>query len=160
MTALHTLAMCAVLFASALMLGGAGAVLLRALRVTEASAFDHLLFSLGAGVVLLALAVTLGELAPDVRIGVIFAAAIVAVVGIAGIGAMFSAVSQVVKAIAALQGIERFLAATLFLVLTLQMLAAFAPMTGSDALHYHFTMQAIYLREGFHPPWSLLHGFF
>src|SRR5258708_6899505 len=106
MTALHTLAMCAVLFASAVLLAGAGTVLLRTLRVAEASAFEHLLFSLSTGIVLLALAVTLGELVPDVRTGVIFAVAIVALVGMAGLGAMFSAGSQVVKAIAALQGIE------------------------------------------------------
>jgi len=33
-------------------------------------------------------------------------------------------------------------------------------MTGSDALHYHFTAQSLILREGFHPQWDLLHAFF
>src|SRR5882757_2025905 len=35
---------------------------------------------------------------------------------------------------------ERLLAALFVLVLTLQGLASLAPLTGSDALHYHFTM--------------------
>jgi len=60
----------------------------------------------------------------------------------------------------ALGGIERPLAALFLLVLVLQGFASLAPVNGSDALHYHFTMQALYLAEGFHAPWSLMHGFF
>src|SRR5258705_69312 len=52
------------------------------------------------------------------------------------------------------------LGALFLLVLVLLGFASLAPVTGSDALHYHFTTQALYLAEGFHAPWPLLHGFF
>jgi len=39
-------------------------------------------------------------------------------------------------------------------------LAAMAPLTGSDALHYHFTLPAQILREGFRANWFDPHSFF
>jgi hypothetical protein len=100
---------------------------------------------------LLELAITFGEFVPNVRYGAIAAAA----------------ASQVVRDLRSgwqdflrLQKLEQWLAAALLAVLTLEGLAALAPITGSDALHYHFTSQAFYLQYGFHANRSLLHGFF
>jgi len=45
-------------------------------------------------------------------------------------------------------------------VLLLEGLAAMAPVTGSDALHYHFTAPLLILRSGFHPDFFLSHSFF
>ena len=73
---------------------------------------------------------------------------------------MFALLQQLFLKLLALGRTERLLAALFVLVLTLQGLASLAPLTGSDALHYHFTMQALYLADGFRAPWSLLHGFF
>jgi len=157
MTPWHTLGLCAALLLSALLLTGAGAVLL---RIFAASAFDSLLFSAATGAVVLELAVTAGELAPNIRTGVRIAVAITAFFGLAGLPAAFTWLRQVFQKLLALGATERWLAAILFLVLALQGIASIAPLTGSDALHYHFTMQALYLAEGFHAPWSLLHGFF
>ncbi|HKB97156.1 MAG TPA: DUF1420 family protein [Terriglobales bacterium] len=46
------------------------------------------------------------------------------------------------------------------ILLLLQGLAATAPLTGSDALHYHFTAPQLILRAGFHPNFFLSHSFF
>src|SRR6266567_1640252 len=54
---------------------------------------------------------------------------------------------------------ERFLLATLALVLLFEGLAAMAPLTGSDALHYHFASPLLVLRYGFHPDSFLSHSF-
>ena len=160
MPPLSTLALCAALPASALFLAGAGVGVLRILKIAEQSALDFLLYSLTAGVVLLELAVSLGELAPSVRVGVQVSVVAVAVCALPGIPLVLSAIATVLRSAMQLRGIARILFTALFLVVTLQMLASLAPMTGSDALHYHFTMQSLYLQDGFAAPWSLLHGFF
>ncbi len=54
---------------------------------------------------------------------------------------------------------ERFLLAIVALVLLFEGLAAMAPLTGSDALHYHFASPLLVLRYGFHPDSFLSHSF-
>src|SRR5260370_6914684 len=160
MTAWYPLGLCAALAVSVLLLCGAGAALLRILKVTNVSPFDTFLFSAATGTILLELAVSAGEVTPNVRTGVRIAVAITALLGLAGVQRIFSALQQLFRRLLSLGGIERLLAALLLLVLALQGFASLAPLTGSDALHYHFTIKALYLAEGFHAPWSLLHGFF
>jgi Protein of unknown function (DUF1420) len=160
MTAWPTLGLLAALAVSMLLLCGAGETLLRILKTTKISEFDTFLFSAATGTILLELAVSAGELAPNIRTGVRIAVSITALLGFAGVRTIFAALQQIFRKLLAVRGIERLLAALLLLVLTLQGLASLAPLTGSDALHYHFTMQALYLADGFHAPWSLLHGFF
>jgi len=160
MTAGHTLGLCAALVVSIMLLSGAGAVLLRLLKVSDANAFDLFLFSTALGAILLELAVSLGELAPNLIAGVRIAIAITALVGVAGIRTAFAALRELWQTLSRLNGPEKALAAVLLLILALQGFASLAPLTGSDALHYHFTMQALYLANGFSAPWSLLHGFF
>jgi hypothetical protein len=160
MTAWHTLGLFLALCFSILLLCGAGAVLLRLFKVTSVSAFDTFLFSAATGTILLELAVSAGELAPNIRSGVRIAIALTGLLGLPGLRTVFSALQRLFRNLVSLQGAERLLARLLLLVLALEGLASLAPLTGSDALHYHFTTQALYLAEGFHAPWSLLHGFF
>ena len=160
MTPLYTLGLCAALLISVLLFAGAGAVLLRVLKVAEQSSLDFLLFAISLGVILLELVASVGELAPNVRTGVHVSVLLVSVAGVAGLRSVVTATGKVFERLRTLRGVERVLAALFLLVQTLQMLASLAPITGSDALHYHFTVQSTYLREGFHAPWSLLHGFF
>ncbi len=54
---------------------------------------------------------------------------------------------------------ERFLQAILALVLLFEGLAAMAPLTGSDALHYHFASPLHTLRAGFHPDFFRIGSF-
>ena len=58
-----------------------------------------------------------------------------------------------------LAGVERWLAFCLGSVLFLEVFAAMAPLTGSDALHYHFSVPLIILRDGFHANWFLAESF-
>ena len=160
MTVWHTLGLLEELLVFALLFAGAGATLLRLLRILDCSALDRFLYSLTAGIILLELAVSAAEFAPRVRTGVRVAVAVVGVLGIAGLPTVFTDLRRLLKSFFALPGISRFLSAVLLFVLLLQGAAAFAPLTGSDAMHYHFAAQQMYLREGFHSPWSLLHGFF
>ena len=54
---------------------------------------------------------------------------------------------------------EQSLLAILALVLFFEGLASVAPLTGSDALHYHFASPLLVLRYGFHPDFFLSHSF-
>jgi hypothetical protein len=54
---------------------------------------------------------------------------------------------------------EKALIALTALILVIEGLAAMAPLTGSDALHYHFTAPLLELRSGFHPNFFLSHSF-
>src|ERR1700739_4187696 len=160
MTPWHTLALCSALALSTLLFCGLGAAFLRILKITNLSAFDTFLFSAASGAILLELAVSAGELAPNIRTAVRLAVALALLLGLAGVRAILAALQQIFRKLRTLRRIERPLAASFLLVLVLQGFASLAPLNGSDALHYHFTMQALYLAEGFHAPWSLLHGFF
>ena len=54
---------------------------------------------------------------------------------------------------------ELILSGCVAVVLILEGLAATAPVTGSDALHYHFTTPSLILASGFHPNFFLSHSF-
>jgi hypothetical protein len=160
MTGLGTLGLLLAFAASVLLFAGAGELFFNALRWKPAHAADRLLFSIAAGVTLLELAVTAGQLAPTLPTGVRIACIAVAIAGLAGLRFAFADLRECLRVCSALSGAPRILAAALLLVLALEMLASLAPLTGSDALHYHFAAQQIFLADGFHAPWPLLHGFF
>jgi hypothetical protein len=56
--------------------------------------------------------------------------------------------------------IEKYLLGSIAITLTVQLLAAMAPLTASDALHYHFAAPLVMLQEGVHPNFFLSHSFF
>jgi len=85
MTPWHTLGLCSALAVSILLFCGLGAAFLRILKITNLSAFDTFLFSAATGTILLELAVSAGELAPDIRTGVRIAVALAALLGLAGV---------------------------------------------------------------------------
>lgn len=54
---------------------------------------------------------------------------------------------------------DRWIWRGLLLVLLVEFLMAMAPLSGSDAMHYHFTAQRLILERGFHPFFDNSHGF-
>ena len=160
MMLLSSLAAAFILLLLALLLTGAGKRVLSFLAIDFASPLESLLFSVTLGAIALELAVTAGELAPNVRYGVIGATVVVALGGFAGMREVLRDLRALRKILAALAKFERLLAFALLGVLALDGLAALAPVTGSDALHYHFPSQRFYLEYGFRAEWSLLQGFY
>jgi len=55
--------------------------------------------------------------------------------------------------------VGKSLSAGIALVAVVEFLVSQAPLTGSDALHYHFTFQKQILEDGFHPVFSNSHSF-
>src|SRR4029077_7340727 len=138
MTLLGNFTALLVLLIVSIVLAGAGKRVLGLLGVETSSALDTLLFSLPLGAVLLELAVSAGELLPNVRFGVIAAACLVGVVGLTGVPAKLRDLAVLWRRFWSPQPLERALGCALFAVLGLLGLASLAPLTGSDALHYHF----------------------
>src|SRR4029077_11831808 len=54
---------------------------------------------------------------------------------------------------------ERFVLWIIGTALVLELVASLAPLTGSDALHYHFATEQLILEQGFHPIFFLTHSF-
>jgi hypothetical protein len=153
------LGLCGVLL-SGFLFAGLGRFLLDRARLPIENGVERWLASIALGVVSLELLVSLGELAPNVRAGVLFALALAAALALLSILAVLRDTREIIRKIANLTGLERWLALSLGGILFLEGFAAMAPLTGSDALHYHFPVPSLILREGFHPNWFLSHSFF
>ena len=54
---------------------------------------------------------------------------------------------------------ERFVLWIIGGALVMELTASLAPLTGSDALHYHFATEQLVLEQGFHPIFFLTHSF-
>lgn len=54
---------------------------------------------------------------------------------------------------------ERLLLSATIVTLLIEALASLAPLTGSDAMHYHFTVPRLFLVQGFHPVFSITNSF-
>src|SRR5258708_30795408 len=120
---------------------------------------EHILVSIAVGVIgfeaALAILLPLGYLKPSLLV-VILA---IAVAGISEYRPILRNTAALLRSsFAGSQG-ERFLLAIVALVLLFEGLAAVAPLTGSDALHYHFASPLLVLRYGFHPDSFLSHSF-
>ena len=159
MTLIASLAgICGVLL-SALLFAGFGQFLLARARFSLESRAERLLVSLAVGVVALELLVSLGELAKNTRWGALAALGVVGIFGLPALPAVIRDSAAILRDLSRLAGIERWLAFALGGVLFLEGFAAMAPLTGSDALHYHFSTPMLILRDGFHANWFLAHSF-
>ena len=160
MTLLASLAaLCGVLF-SGFLFAGLGRFLLVRARLSIENRVERCLASIAVGIVFFELLVSLGELAPHVRAGVLSALTLAVLLGLLSISAVSRDAREIVRQITSLTGLERWLALGLGGILLLQGFAAMAPLSGSDALHYHFAVPLLILNEGFHPNWFLSHSFF
>src|SRR5690349_9148443 len=160
MSLLASLAALAGVAASALLFAGIGRLFLRSIRFVSRSRLESFLVSLALGTIVFLLLVSAGEVWISPLWGARISVALAALVGLAGIRGTLAELRAVWRNFAAQERTQRPWAAALAAVLFLEGLAAMAPLTGSDALHYHFTAQQLILREGFHANWFLSHGFF
>src|ERR1700751_2853611 len=137
MTLVGSLANAIALSFSFVLLAGAGKRIQCWLHLEFSSLLESLLFSLTLGTVLLGLFVSAGELAPNVRHGVIAAATLAALLGLTGSRAFLLDVRGLWQSLRSLPRTEQLLASVLLAVLALEGLAALAPLTGSDALPFY-----------------------
>ncbi len=145
----------------ALLAAALGMRLLAWARIEAARVSEHLLWSIGTGVITLQVILFPLEFTGHARRSTVLAVlALSALVGAAEAKSVLSAVRKIAARILDSSQKELLLASLVCAVLLLQGLAATAPLTGSDALHYHFTAPRLTLERGFHPDFFLSHSFF
>jgi len=120
---------------------------------------EHLLLCVALGVIAFETAFFFLEPARTLRIGILLLLAIVVAVGILELRQVRPRLARIVRNVATGLRQEKLLLLAIFLVLLFEGFAAMAPLTGSDALHYHFTAPLLVLRGGWHPDFFLAHSF-
>ena len=121
---------------------------------------ERILVSVAVGVIAFEAALAIVEPLGNVKLSVVAVILAIAVAGISEYRPILRSTAALLRSciVTGSRG-ERFLLAILALVLLFEGLAAVAPLTGSDALHYHFGTPLLVLRYGFHPDFFLSHSF-
>lgn len=137
----------------------AGATILRWLRTRLDGKLEYVLTATGVGTTLFLVLVALAQSRSAIWLWIAAALAIVGLTGIAGGRQLWSSLKQLAgRAQTATTG-EKLLYASIGTVAGLEALCAVAPLTGSDALHYHFAAPLLSLRAGYQPNFFLPHSF-
>jgi len=139
---------------------GLGHWILRAAWLEHESALEQLSYCAAAGVIAYETAVAILEFAVRPVLAVSFALAALLLAGALGFPGVSKILAGLVRRICSGSRREHLLAATTSLVALFAGMAAMAPLTGSDALRYHFASQLLVLRDGFVPNFSLVNSFF
>jgi hypothetical protein len=134
--------------------------LLRLSALKFSSDAEHLLCSAALGVICLEMLFFLAQILGHIRVGVISVIVAALLFGVTDLPRILTRASHIAHATLGESRLEKFLIALTGLVLFVEGFAAMAPLTGSDALHYHFTAPLLVLQSGFHPNFFLSHGFF
>jgi Protein of unknown function (DUF1420) len=153
---------CAALLAAGLVAMIATALGHRLLRLSAlefSCATEHLLCSVALGVICVEILFFVTQILDHIRTGVVIVLILSLLLGIADIARVFAKASGIAHRALSGSRPEKVLIALTATVLLVEGFAAMAPLTGSDALHYHFTAQLLILRSGFHPTFFLSHSF-
>lgn len=136
-----------------------GNFILRFMHLEMDSDAEHLLVCTGLGVISVEMLLTGVEVTQHIRKGCF----VVLVLLLSSLLVEFKSIaqrcSQILKMAFSNSRVALFLLLAIGVVLSLEFLTSLAPLTGSDALHYHFTTQKLILRYGFHPDFSITNSF-
>jgi hypothetical protein len=133
---------------------------LRLLTVEFESDPECLLCGVALGVIYIEILLFFVQFSNHIRVGVITVIGVALLTGVSELAHVRTKVSGIVSRCLSAHKFEKLLIGFTCCVLLLEGLAAMAPVTGSDALHYHFTTPLLILRSGFHPDSFLSHSFF
>ena len=128
--------------------------------VELASPIEHLLLAAALGVICTEICLFFSQLTGNIRAGVLVVVAVIFLLAAGEFVAVSKKCLSVLRPVLNGSSLEKTLASLTVMVLLAEGFAAMAPLTGSDALHYHFTAPLLVLRSGFHPDFFLSHSFF
>ena len=136
-----------------------GSWILRKLRVEFESLPEHFLVSVCSGVILTEIAVALVQWTQHIRAGIFLVLLMSCLPAGVELPNLWRRAKRFVQGCLPFSPAERFVVWAIGVALSLEFLASLAPLTGSDALHYHFTAEQLILEQGFHPVFFLTHSF-
>jgi hypothetical protein len=142
------------------LMGAFGQRVLRWSRIDLENVTEQILAAIAIGAIAFEAALAIIEPLGNLNFGVVLVLLAIAVAGISEYRFILrSATAQLKSLISGGSRSDRLLLAILALLLLFEGLASVAPLTGSDALHYHFASPLLVLRNGFHPEFFLAHSF-
>ena len=120
---------------------------------------EHLLVCAGVGVIVIEIMLFGVEVTQQVRRGCFVILGVLCIFLLAEIKAIAARFSRILRAGFYTSRVDFILILLIGIILGIEFLTSLAPLTGSDALHYHFTSQKLILEHGFYPDWSITNSF-
>jgi hypothetical protein len=136
-----------------------GNLILRILHVEMETDAQYLLICAGVGVLSIEMLLFAVEATQQIRKGCFVVLGLLCVFLLAEIKLIAQRSFSILKAVFSGTRVDQFLLLLIGIVLCVEFLTSLAPLTGSDALHYHFTTQKLILEYGFRPQFSLTWSF-
>jgi hypothetical protein len=149
------LAICGFSFAVASL----GSLILRSLHIEMDSDAQHLLVCMGLGVLSVEVLIFGVEVTQQIRRGCFVVLGLLCIFILAEFRTTSKRCVTAWKKLLFTSRTEPILFAVIGIALVIEFLTCLAPLTGSDALHYHFTAQKLILENGFHPNFSITNSF-
>jgi hypothetical protein len=136
-----------------------GNLILRILHLEMDTDAQHLLICTGLGVISIEMLLFGVEVTQQIRKGCFLVTGLLCIFLLAEFKLTAQRCFRILKALFSSPRADRVLLLTNGIVLGVEFLTSLSPLTGSDALHYHFTTQKLILEHGFHPEFSISHSF-
>jgi hypothetical protein len=136
-----------------------GSWVLGKLHLDFASFPEHFLISICSGIILSEIAIFLLQWTQHIRIGSFLVLFLSCVPSGIELPALWRRGKTFAQRSLPFSRVERLVLCLTSTVLLVEFMASLAPLTGSDALHYHFTTEQLILEHGFHPIFFLTHSF-
>jgi len=136
-----------------------GQRILRLLSVEIAAPSDHFLVSTALGILAAETFLALAEFSDHVRIGSYLIVGVLAFFFLLEGRPFARQLSSLARGINMFSGIDRALFWLIVAAIAVEFLIASAPLTGSDAQNYHFTVPKLILERGSHPLFSITPSF-
>jgi len=140
-------------------LASLGGILLRWMRVEMESNSEHLLVSLGIALIALEIVLFLVQFTTRIQSGCFVLVALLCLAVVVEARSFSRRFFRVIRQMAPQGRFSLRLFVLLPVVVLVEFLMTVAPLSGSDALHYHFTTQRLILEQGFHPIFSITESF-
>ena len=136
-----------------------GNLILRTLHLEMDTDAEHLLICTALGVISIEMLLFSVEVSQQIRTGCLVIVGLLCIIFLAELRLIASRCSRILKAALSGSRADHLLLLIIGSVFGIEFLTSLAPLTGSDALHYHFTTQRLILEYGFHPDFSISHSF-
>ena len=155
----HTVLISALLGGFCLGFASLGNRILRGLHWEMPSDGEHVLVAIAVGLISTEILLFLVEITQHVRSGCGVIAALLSTLLLVEWRSVWKKLRGALQPMVRLIALDKLLLILVVIVASVEFLASQAPLTGSDALHYHFVVQKETLQEGLHPIFSNYHSF-
>jgi Protein of unknown function (DUF1420) len=121
---------------------------------------EFLLFSAALGVIACEVLLFGVEISQHIYLGIVLIGAGVVMASAGEFSLVWREIVAIVRRFSDAVKATKLMCLAVAVVALIEFVAAMAPLTGSDALHYHFAAPLEILRRGFHPDFFLSHSLF